>query len=327
MKKGWKITIILLASLLLLVLFGPFLVPVRPAKGTQPNESLADPDSQFITINGIKVHYKIMGSDEPVYILLHGFGANTFTWHQVMEPLSKYGQVIAYDRPAFGLTERPVEWEGDNPYTQESNVELLLGLMDALKIDQAILVGNSAGGTYATALTLAYPERVLALIQVDAAIYRTVPESKFYSWLINTPQMDRIGPLLVRTLFNRRGFEAINSAWFDSSKVADIPGILEGYTKPFSAENWDRALWEHTQATKPPDFEERLNQIQVPTLVISGEFDQIVPLENSIRLAEDIPGATLSVLENCGHVPQEECPELFLEAVDTFINTKIQGEQ
>jgi pimeloyl-ACP methyl ester carboxylesterase len=326
MKKGWKITLIVLASLVLLLLVGPFLIPVRPVKGTQPIEDLADPDSQFITINNIKVHYKSMGSGEPVFILLHGFGASIFSWHQVMEPLSEYGQVIAYDRPAFGLTERPLAWEGENPYTPESNVELLLGLMDSLEIDQAILVGNSAGGTVATAFTLKYPERVLGLIQVDAAIYRTVPESNFYSWLINTPQMDRLGPLLVRTFFGQNGVDAINTAWYDPSKLENNPEIIEGYTKPLIAENWDRALWEHTQATTAPNFADQLDQIQVPTLVISGEYDQIVPLENSIRLAEDIPGASLSILENCGHLPQEECPIAFLEAIDNFINTQLKGE-
>ena len=89
-----------------------------------------------------------MGQGEPVLILLHGFGASEFSWREVMEPLSTYGRVIAYDRPAFGLTERPMEgnWTGTNPYSVQGNVELLDGLMDELGVDKAILVGNSAGG-------------------------------------------------------------------------------------------------------------------------------------------------------------------------------------
>jgi hypothetical protein len=131
MKKGWKITLIVLAALLVLVLVGPFLVPIPRLDNTFPVQDLADPDSLFMQINDLNVHFKRQGSGEPVFILLHGFGASTFSWREVMDPLAEVGTVIAYDRPAFGLTERPLEWEGTNPYSQESNINLLLGLMDA----------------------------------------------------------------------------------------------------------------------------------------------------------------------------------------------------
>jgi pimeloyl-ACP methyl ester carboxylesterase len=324
MKKGWKITLITFTVLLLLVLVGPFLVPVPALENTQPVAALAEPDSIFLEINGLNVHFKQAGSGEPAFILLHGFGASTFSWREVMEPLSTYGLVIAYDRPAFGLTERPLQWEDANPYTQESNIDLLLGLMDAFDIEQAILVGNSAGGTLGTAFTLAYPERVQALIQVDAAIYQTMPASPLLSWLLRTPQMDHIGPLIARRLAGGQGDAFLNSAWYDPSALEANPEIIAGYRRPLLAENWDRALWEHTKATRPPGLAERLVEIQVPTLVISGAEDQIVPVENSVRLAEEITGAQLVVFENCGHLPQEECPGEFLSAVDQFLNTILE---
>jgi len=321
MKKGLKITLIILGSLLLLLLLGPFLVPVPPLENTQPPESLADPDSQFIEINDIKVHYKQQGEGEPIFILMHGFGASTFSWREVIDPLSQYGTVIAYDRPAFGLTERPLEWDGINPYSEEGNINLLLRLMDEFQIEEAILVGNSAGGTLATAFTLAHPERVRGLIEVDAAIYQTMPDSKLLDWLLDTAQMDQIGPLISRRLAGRSGEDFIERAWRDSSELEDNPEILAGYRKPLMAENWDRALWEHTKATDAPDLAGRLDQIQVPTLVVSGEDDLIVPVENSQRLAQDIPGATLIIFENCGHLPQEECPNAFMSAAADFIDT------
>jgi pimeloyl-ACP methyl ester carboxylesterase len=86
-------------------------------------------------------------------------------------------------------------------------------------------------------------------------------------------------------------------------------------------ENWDKALWAYTQAARSPGLEDRLDEIQVPTLVISGAEDEIVPLENSLRLTDDIPGAALSVIENCGHLPQEECPQAFMQAIDSFLST------
>jgi pimeloyl-ACP methyl ester carboxylesterase len=324
MKKVWKITLIIVSTLLVLVLVGPFLVPVGSVENTRPPQDLAGPDSIFLEINNLNVHLKRSGVGEPALILLHGFGASTFSWREVIDPLSANGMVIAYDRPAFGLTERPISWDGANPYTQEGNIDLLIGLMDAMGIQQAILVGNSAGGTLATAFTLAHPERVQALIKVNAAIYQTRPDSPLLGLLLKTPQMDRIGPLITRRLAGEQGDAFIRTAWSDPTPVETNPEIIAGYRKPLMADNWDRALWEHTKAARPPGLAQRLGEIQVPTLVIAGADDQIVPLNNSLRLAEDIPGARLMVIENCGHLPQEECPGEFLAAINDFITTELE---
>ena len=324
MKKGWKITLIIITTFLVMLLVGPFLVPVRDVENTRPPRELADPDSIFLEINDLEVHLKNSGEGEPVFILLHGFGASTFSWREVIDPLSINGMVIAYDRPAFGLTERPLSWEGENPYTQESNIDLLIGLMDEFEIDQAILVGNSAGGTLATAFTLAHPDRVQALIQVNAAIYQTRPDNPLLNWLFSTPQVDHIGPLIARQLAGGQGDAFIRSAWSDPSQVEENPEIIAGYRRPLMADNWDRALWEHTKAASAPGLAEQLSEIQVPTLVIAGADDQIVPLEASLRLAEDIPGTELVVIENCGHLPQEECPAEFLAAIVNFIKTELE---
>jgi pimeloyl-ACP methyl ester carboxylesterase len=320
-KKGWKIALITLAALLVLIVVGPFLVPVPPLTGTVPVQDLAGPEGAFIEINGLDVYYQRRGGGEPTFILLHGFGASTFSWREVIDPLAELGTVIAYDRPAFGLTERPLDWEGVNPYSQQGNLELLLGLMDAFGIEEAILVGNSAGGTLATAFTLAYPDRVAALVEVDAAIYRTMPDSPVLTWLLHTPQMDHLGPLIARRLAGRQGEDFIRSAWYNPAKLAAQPEILAGYRLSLKAEDWDRALWAHTQAAAAPGLAKRLGEINVPTLVITGDSDKIVPPENSRQLASDIPGASLAILDRCGHLPQEECPAVFIESIKQFLAT------
>jgi len=119
MKKFLKIIGAALSVIIALLLVVPFLIPVPPLENTVPAESLADPDSKFIEVNGVNVHYKSYGQGEPAFILLHGFGASLFSWRDVTAPLSEYGTVIAYDRPAFGLTKRLITWEGENPYSQQ----------------------------------------------------------------------------------------------------------------------------------------------------------------------------------------------------------------
>jgi len=313
LKRIAKITAL---TILILLFVGPFLVPVPPLENTVPVEQLTDPDSRFIEVNGINVHYKTYGQGEPTFILLHGFGASLFSWREVTAPLAEFGTVIAYDRPAFGLTERPLKWEGENPYSQEAQIELVIGLMDALGIERAILVGNSAGGTIAMLTALKYPQRVQSLILVDPAVYAGGGAPAWVRPLLRTPQMRHLGPLIARQI-QTRGPELIELAWHDPSKVT--PEILEGYQKPLRLADWDKALWELTLASRESGLAERLSELTLPTLVITGDDDRIVPTEQSVRLAEELPNAQLVVIPQCGHLPHEEHPAEFMQAVTEFL--------
>jgi pimeloyl-ACP methyl ester carboxylesterase len=309
---------ILLVVIVLILAIGPFLVPVPPLENTFDPVELADPDSLFIEVNGLTVHYKQMGQGEPAIFLLHGFGASTFSWREVMEPLSEYGTVVAFDRPAFGLTERRMPpYDGPNPYSPDFQVDLLIGLMDELGFEQAVWVGNSAGGTVSGNAALAYPERVLGLIMVDAAVYAGGGSPPWIRPLLRTPQMDHLGPLLARSLAGERGDSFLQSAWHDPELITDE--IQAGYRRPLQAHHWDRALWELTKTSRSTGLQERLSELSLPALVVTGDDDRIVPTSDSIRLASELPNASLVVFENCGHVPQEECPQAFMDAVGPFI--------
>jgi pimeloyl-ACP methyl ester carboxylesterase len=316
MKKFLKAIGIVLGVIVVLLLAVPFLIPVPPLEDTVAAQQLADPDSLFVEVNGINVHYKTYGQGEPTFILLHGFGASLFSWREVTGPLSKYGTVIAYDRPAFGLTERPMQWEGENPYSQQSQVDLVIGLMDALNIEKAILIGNSAGGTISMLAALQYPERVQALILVDPAVYAGGGAPSWIRPILKTPQMNHVGPLIARQI-QTQGNEFIKTAWHDPSKIT--PDIFEGYQKPLRAENWDKALWFLTVASQESGLADRLDELTLPTLVITGDDDRIVPTEQSLRLADELPNADLRVIAQSGHLSHEEHPDLFMQAVAEFL--------
>ena len=317
-NKFLRTTGIILTVLALIVLIGPFLVPVPPLENTVPVEQLVDADSKFVEVNGVNVHYKTWGEGEPTFILLHGFGASLFSWREVTEPLSQLGTVIAYDRPAFGLTERPLEWEGESPYGPPVQVDIVIGLMDELGVEKAILVGNSAGGTVSMQVALQYPKRVQALILVDAAVYAGGGAPSWSRPILKTPQMNHVGPLIARQL-QAQGVEFIKTAWHDPSKIT--PDIFEGYQKPLQVENWDKALWQLTVASEESGLVERLAEITMPTLVITGDDDRIVPTEQSLRLADDLPNAELKVIAQSGHLPHEEKPVEFMQAVTEFLST------
>ena len=305
---------------LLVVLVTPFLVPVPPLQGTVPPRQLADPDSQFLDINGLEVHYKSAGRGDPTLLLLHGFAASQFSWHEVLGPLAQAGSVIAFDRAAFGLTSRPLpgEWSGPNPYSTQSQVDMVVGLLDLLSVDRAVLVGHSAGGTIAALTALQHPDRVRALVLVDPAIYHGGQGIPWWLRLVlRTPQVRRLGPLIVRQLPARRT-RLVDLAWHDPSKAT--PEVLAGYTKPLRAENWDRALWEFALATQSFDLPERVAELTVPVLVITGDDDRVIPTKDSVRLASALPNARLAVVPDCGHIPQEEQPEAFLRLTLSFLS-------
>jgi pimeloyl-ACP methyl ester carboxylesterase len=308
----------LLALALLVVVIGPLVIPVAPLAGTVPPQDLADPDSLFVDVEGLQVHYKLAGDGEPALVLLHGFGASIFSWRKVTEPLGDVGTVMAFDRPAFGFTERPMpgEWSEQNPYSAEAQADLTVALMDELGVEKAVLIGHSAGGTIAVLTALRHPERVEALVLEDAAIYQQGGTPGWLRPLLLTPQMGRLGPLMVRSIV-RWGEAVIRTAWDDPEKIT--LELVSGYKKPLQAENWDRALWEFTLASHLLVLEARLHKITVPVLVITGDNDRIVPTQESVRLAEELPNAELVVIPHCGHVPHEECPELFLDAVADFV--------
>jgi pimeloyl-ACP methyl ester carboxylesterase len=321
MSKKKRIALVVSILVLLLaccLLVYPLVVPIAEVRGTVPEEQLAEADSLFVDVDGLLVHYKVVGQGEPTIVLLHGFAASVFSWRKVMEPLGEMGTVIAFDRPGFGLTERPMpgEWADENPYSPEVQANLTIRLMDELGVERAVLAGHSAGGSVALLTALRYPQRVEALVLEDASVYEVNGAPEWIRPLLRAPQMDRMGPVLVRSVV-LWGEAAIRTAWHDPDKIT--VELVSGYKKPLQVENWDRALWELVLASHPLGLGERLEEVSVPVLVITGERDRIVPARNSERLAEELPHAELAVIPNCGHVPHEECASLFMEAVSGFL--------
>lgn len=296
----------------------PLLIPIPPLLNTVVPEKLADGDSSFVTINNLQVHYKRSGSGQDTLILLHGFAASTFTWQRVVPSLSQNYSVLTYDRTGFGYTERPMpgEWSGESPYSQHSQVEQLITLMDTLNIRRAVVVGSSAGGNTAALAAVKYPERVKALILVAPAIFDGSPP-RWLRLLMETPHLKRWGPFLLRKYYTDFFEYARKRAWHDPSQLT--PALLEGYRRPLKTHNWDRALFEFALAHEAVPLAGALADLRMPVLVITGDDDRIVSPEASRRTARVIPHAQLVVLPRAGHLPQEETPEPFVKAVDAFL--------
>ncbi len=323
--KRWKKTVFLFLIFACITLaLGPFAVPVPPLPDLVSEQAFVEADSKFVEINTVTIHYKEAGQGGRTFILLHPFGGSTFSWREVVDDFAQMGRVIAYDRPAFGLTERPMPEDDDwveNPYGMKANVEILRSLMDEFGVEKAILVGNSAGGGLAVAFGLEYPERIEALILVDPGVGGG-RGPQFPSWAMPfmwTPQMRHIGPLLVRD-YQERLPRTIEREWYDGSKLTDE--IRREHLKLLRIENWDRAFYELTFAPAYPELRPLLPNLSVQTFIIAGQEDRLIRPWYFEAVASEIPGARLTLIPQCGHVPQEECPIEFMNAVNAYLDLR-----
>jgi pimeloyl-ACP methyl ester carboxylesterase len=342
-----RISLYILAFILAALLIVPLLVPVPPLEGLRPYRELAWPGSSWVRVRApalgsLELHLEVVQNGEPqlasgaqlspadldrslagsATLLLHGFGANTRTWSRTLDLWSADGTAVAFDRPAFGLSERPLGPfpRGANPYAPNAQVAAAVGILDALELERAVLVGHSAGGTIALQTALQHPERVAALVLVAPAVYAGGGSPTWARPLLQTPQLSRVGPLIARQFGGEQGEAFLRASWFNPALLDDE--VLAAYRHPLQVENWDRALWELVKASAESDLAARLAEVRVPVLIITGAQDSIVPPEQSRRLVVDLTGvpggAEYVELEGCGHLPHEECVEAFRDAVGAW---------
>lgn len=305
----------------MVLLVGPFLIPVN-STGTLTKEAAAEEvwgsQSQFVELAGQEVHYVTAGSpsSKRLIVLLHGFGASAFSYKNVLEPLGEIGYVIAYDRTAFGFTERPTSWTGTNPYGIEGQLELLDELVTEFGANkEVIILGHSAGGNVAASYAEKYPEKVQQLILYAPAVGLSGAGNSI-GWIFDIPQINHLGPLLVSTIATS-GLDLLYESYVDDSQITEA--TLAGYTAPLKVNGWEKAFWLFNKAPRSNNVGERISNLTMPTLVITGDQDTVVATDASIELSKKIPRATLVVIPQTGHLPNEEKPEEFANSVIEFI--------
>jgi pimeloyl-ACP methyl ester carboxylesterase len=286
-------------------------VPDQPVSALQAK--WAPPPSQFIAVRGMQLHLRDEGPrDDPMpIVLLHGTGASLHTWDGWTRELERERRVIRFDLPGFGLTGP----SPDGVYTIESYVDTVLAVADALHLQRFVLAGNSLGGYVAWATAVLHPERVDRLILVDAAGYPFQSQSVPLAFRIaRTPILNRLmRDVLPRTIVA----SSLRDVYGDPSRVT--PDLVDRYFDLATRAGNRAALVARFDQTQPGSLAERVHEIQVPTLILWGDKDRLIPLEFGERFARDIPDSQLVVFEALGHVPHEEDPARTVAAVLPFI--------
>ncbi len=311
---GKRILGAICAALLVLVVgFAAFnWAPDRPVEALTAR--WAPPPSQFVEIDGMRVHLRDEGPrDDPrPIVLLHGTSSSLHTWDGWAEALHTGRRVIRVDLPGFGLT-GPTP---DGNYTIERYVAFMKATLDHFAIEHCVLVGNSFGGWIAWETALAEPGRVDRLVLVDAAGYRLDSVSVPIGFRVaKIPVVN----LLVKVTLPRGLVESsLRNVYGDPSRVT--PELVDRYFDLTTRAGNREALVQRFRQSPPGVDAPRIAGIRTPTLILWGGRDRLIPPVHAERFHRDIAGSQVVTFDDLGHVPQEEDPARTLAAALPFLN-------
>ena len=264
---------------------------------------------------GLYLHYEEQGQGRPI-ILLHGFGATTYTWKHVIPQLAERYKAISLDLKGFGLSPKPA----DDGYSAVDQADLVTKFIIENGLTDVTIIGHSFGGAVAlvTALKLQaqWHQSLHSLILIDTIAYKQ--PLPFFMTLLRLP-------ILGRLLMDMLSEEAqvafiLGVVYHDKTKITKE--TIAAYAQPLKEASAKSAMLKTARRIIPPHIDEIVSSyslIHSPTLIIRGQHDQIVPLTVGVRLASQLRNAKLIPPLPAGHAPHEEVPSLVIPEILNFL--------
>jgi pimeloyl-ACP methyl ester carboxylesterase len=270
--------------------------------------------SAFVELpGGLHLHYQAAGHPErPVVVLIHGYGDAFTAWEGWTPRLAADYRVLSIDLPGHGLTSAPPGYR----LSADGLVRVVDDFASALALPRFAIVGNSMGGGVAWQYALRHPERLSALVLVDAAGW-PMPPPKDLPLAFRILRY-RAGRWLLARIDNRPLIEeGLRKDVVDPSKIT--PAFVDRWAELQRAPGHRAILMSPDLGSFASASESTLGTIRVPTLVLHGEADPLIPLESGRRFAAAIPGARLISYPQVGHLPQVEIPAQSAGDVAAFL--------
>jgi len=256
----------------------------------------------YVVVRGVRLHYEIEGDGQTV-VLLHAVGLDLTGWEAQVEPLTRHFRVLRVDLRGHGHSDVPPP-----PYTLEKFADDVHGLLDALRLAPAHVIGLSLGGMVAQTLALDYPKAVRSLVLADTN--STLPPEARPAMIERGEAAKREGMAAV--------VESTLGRWFTPGFMgSEVVARCRARLLSDDVQGW-AASW---RAISELNTEPRLKEIRVPTLVITGEADAAAPVARAQAMAGLIPGARLEILPGAPHMAPLERPDLFNATVIEFLQT------
>ena len=266
----------------------------------------------------VRLHVVERGRGEPV-LLLHGFGASSYSWRYIIPDLARKNKVYALDLKGFGKSDKPL----DDKYSLFDQADLIEAWIRRKKLKKLTLIGHSFGGGVALALALRFkksrPQLLKRLVLLDSIAYeQDVP---FGLQLLGSPTFSRIGMALIPP--EMQATLALKTAYYHDEEIPG--GAAAEYAKPLYTMAGRHAI-QRTAAQIIPKHMEKLTQqyksLKIPTLLLWCEFDRTVPVGMGIRLWSELPDARFRLIKDCGHAPQEERPSETSRQISLFLQQR-----
>jgi pimeloyl-ACP methyl ester carboxylesterase len=257
-------------------------------------------ENTYIQVDNINLYCEYLLNDKPPIFLIHGFAASTYTFRRIIPLLQEHFSIIAVDLPGFGKSEKSTSFI----YSFQNYARLMIKCIQMFGYTNTSIVAHSMGGQIALNMALVAPERINKLVLLCSSGYlnRAKKLHIFSSYL---PLFDKFVQLYIR---KRNVKNHLRDVLFNQTLITDE--LIEEYGKPLTEKGFHRALirlMRHREGDLSP---QQLKKIQVPTLLLWGKEDQVVPVEVGHRLVQDLPDAKLITYEKTGHLITEERPEL-----------------
>jgi len=275
-------------------------------------------DSKHVSIHGHDMAYQMEGTG-PVLLLLHSIAGSSRTWRDVIPLLADRFTVIAPDFMGHGLSEKPV---GD--YSLGAFASGVRDLLDVLDIERASVVGQSFGGGVAMQLAYQHPELCERLVLVDSGgLGREV------NWMLrfmSLPGSEYLMPFIFPGFVRDWGNSLLRSISDRGIRLGRHAEMWSAYSSLAETEN-RQAFTRTIRSVIDPGgqtvsaMDRMYLAALIPTLIIWGDRDEIIPMSHAQAAHDAIPGSRLVIIEGVGHFPQVEAPNKFVAALVDFVNS------
>lgn len=268
---------------------------------------------EFVDVGGARLYYYAAGSrgaGDPI-VLLHGFPTSSHLWADVVPHLPTGHRVIVVDLLGYGRSDPP----GSHPVGIRSHADRLIGLLDALGVNYACVVGHDIGGAVALSAAVRHPQRVSRLGLVSTAAFDAWPTREVKIARAMLPLTRHLPPTWLLSVLRAD----LHRGYTDGSRATRS---IDRYIRPFADDEGRDAFFEHLTQLDPRDtvaLTPRLATLVQPTAIVWGRHDPFLPVRIARRLHEAIPGSTLEVIEDGCHFIPEEAPQRVAAAVASLL--------
>ena len=272
-----------------------------------PVKELAGANSHFIQVKDRQFHYEKYGAGKPI-VLVHGFAGSTYTWRNVIPLLAPNYTVYAFDLPGFGLSDKSPA----AAYDMRSQATAVIDFINALNLTSVDLIGHSMGGVIVGFAATLAPQKIEKAVIIDAGFYHG-GSPKFFQKLFFPFDV-----IMARSFYTKgTRMRSLASSYYNKAMVTD--DLVERYLRPTRTPQAADALAKMMRTASGETYEGIAEKIPVPTLLIWARQDNHMPLSDAERLNKEIKNSQLVIIDQSGHMVQEEQPQKVAEAIRQFL--------